>query len=57
MRVRGCEMNSRVKVAGFYEKLRYEREGEVFEEIGIPHVKMRKGISDARSIRNFPKRV
>jgi len=38
-----------------YEKSGCER--EVFEEIGIPHVKMRKGISDARSVQNSPKRV
>ena len=40
-----CELNSRVTVAVFYEKTGYARVGEVFEEIGIPHVKMRKGIT------------
>ena len=40
--VRECELHSRMNVADFYEKLGYEREGEVFEEIGLPHVKMRK---------------
>lgn len=28
--------------AGFYEHLGYEREGDPFEEAGIPHVAMRK---------------
>ena len=40
--VRECELHSRMNVADFYEKLGYERVGEVFEEIGLPHVKMRK---------------
>jgi len=42
--VREFELHSRVEVAGFYEKMGYVREGELFEEIGIPHVKMRKSI-------------
>ncbi|MCX8239534.1 MAG: GNAT family N-acetyltransferase [Akkermansiaceae bacterium] len=41
-RVRTCELHSRMNIADFYEKLGYERVGEVFEEIGLPHVKMRK---------------
>ena len=41
----GFELHSRMEVAGFYEKLGYEPEGGVFEEIGIPHVKMRKELS------------
>ncbi|MFT6239341.1 MAG: putative GNAT family N-acyltransferase [Akkermansiaceae bacterium] len=43
--LRECELHSRMDVADFYERLGYEREGEVFEEIGIPHVKMRKVIN------------
>ena len=29
-------------IMGLHQKLGFEREGEVFEEAGIPHVKMRK---------------
>ena len=41
----GCrrfEINSQVQAKGFYEKLGYKTEGEMFLEIGIPHVKMTK---------------
>ncbi len=40
--IREFELHSRLNVAGFYEALGYEREGEIFEEIGMAHVKMRK---------------
>ena len=39
-----CELNARLTVAVFYERTGYERVGGTFEEIGIPHVKMRKRI-------------
>lgn len=42
---RGIEhvwLNARCEVAAFYEKLRYERRGPVFTEVGIPHVRMDK---------------
>lgn len=35
-------LHSRESVVGFYEKLGYERVGDVFVEVGIPHLKMRK---------------
>ena len=35
-------LHARENVIGFYEGLGYEREGDVFIEVGIPHVKMRK---------------
>ena len=35
-------LHSRETVAGFYDGLGYERVGDVFTEVGIPHVKMRK---------------
>lgn len=35
-------LHAREGVAEFYEALGYEREGEVFTEVGIPHIKMRK---------------
>ena len=40
--VKRFELNARVDVAGFYDKLNYHRKGEIFEEIGLPHVKMIK---------------
>ncbi len=40
--VRRAELNSRQNVTGFYEALGYSREGDVFHEISIPHVKMKK---------------
>ena len=38
-------LHSREVVAGFYEALGYERVGEIFTEVGIPHVKMRKRLA------------
>jgi predicted GNAT family N-acyltransferase len=35
-------LHSQTTAAGFYATLGYEREGEEFEEAGIPHVKMWK---------------
>ncbi len=35
-------LHSREPVVGFYEALGYERVGESFAEIGIPHQRMRK---------------
>ena len=35
-------LHSREVVVGFYEKLGFTIEGESFEEVGIPHRKMRK---------------
>lgn len=32
-------------IMGLYQKLGFEPEGEVFEEAGIPHVKMRRKLS------------
>ena len=40
--VQRFELNARVDVAGFYDSLNYHRKGGVFEEIGLPHVKMIK---------------
>ncbi|UBF25694.1 GNAT family N-acetyltransferase [Kovacikia minuta CCNUW1] len=36
------QMNAQEQVRDFYQKLGFEPEGAVFEEAGIPHVKMRK---------------
>lgn len=47
--VGNCELNARLAVAGFYLKTGYEQVGEIFEEIGIPHVKMRKLIKQGGS--------
>ena len=35
-------LHAQQTAAGFYGRLGYEREGEAFEEAGIPHVAMRK---------------
>ena len=43
--VRTCELNSRLTVSGFYKAIGYRPVGEVFEEIGLPHVKMVKELS------------
>lgn len=37
-----CQLNSKYGVFGFYEKCGYEVASDVFEEAGIPHVKMIK---------------
>lgn len=35
-------LNAQVPVRGFYEKFEFEPEGDVFEEAGIPHIRMKK---------------
>jgi len=35
-------MNAQVPVKEFYEKFGFEPEGNVFEEAGIPHIRMKK---------------
>lgn len=35
-------LHSRATVVGFYSKLGYSKEGDIFNEIGIPHQKMVK---------------
>lgn len=37
-------LNSQVYIKSLYEKLGFRQVGEVFDEAGIPHVKMRKNI-------------
>lgn len=37
-------LHARVPVVGFYQKLGYAVEGEVYEEVGIPHQNMRKDL-------------
>lgn len=39
------ELNAREEAVGFYEKLGYEREGERFVEVSIPHWKMVRGVA------------
>jgi N-acetylglutamate synthase-like GNAT family acetyltransferase len=41
---REITMHARETAVPFYEKLDYERVGEQFEEVTIPHWKMRKGV-------------
>lgn len=38
-------LHARQVVAGFYQALGYRIEGGVFEEIGLPHLKMRKVVT------------
>ena len=37
-------LHAREEVVGFYETLDYERFGDRFDELGIPHFKMRKAL-------------
>jgi predicted GNAT family N-acyltransferase len=38
-------LHAQVAVAGFYRRLGYVEEGDLFDEAGIPHVAMRKKIA------------
>lgn len=40
--IRLVYMNAQQSVQGFYEKLGFEPEGTVFEEAGIPHIRMKQ---------------
>ena len=40
------ETHARLVARGFYERCGYEAYGDVFEEISIPHIKMRKSLKD-----------
>ena len=42
------ELNARLEAVGFYKQLDYQEIGEVFEEVGIPHIKMIKELHVAR---------
>tara|TARA_R110002073_G_scaffold125486_6_gene270037 strand:- start:158 stop:508 length:351 start_codon:yes stop_codon:yes gene_type:complete len=45
LRARGfreVELNARETAVPFYEKQGYERVGDLFEKLGIPHLKMQK---------------
>ena len=42
---RSAVLHSRATVGGFYESLGYVREGDEFEEIGIPHILMTKALN------------
>lgn len=44
-----CELNARLTVVGFYERAGYAGVGDLFEEIGMPHFKMRKLIRSGGS--------
>jgi predicted GNAT family N-acyltransferase len=58
--VKEIMLESQEHARGFYENLGYKQEGEVFEEVGIPHVKMVKKLEkntendlDVEAINNF----
>jgi predicted GNAT family N-acyltransferase len=38
-------LNAQLAVKDFYQKLGFSAEGEIFEEAGIPHVRMRKRLN------------
>jgi predicted GNAT family N-acyltransferase len=38
-------LNAQLAVKDFYQKLGFSPEGEIFEEAGIPHVRMRKRLN------------
>jgi predicted GNAT family N-acyltransferase len=40
------ELNARESAVAFYKKLGYTVEGDVFEEVSIPHFRMVKKIKD-----------
>lgn len=47
----GCEkvvLHARLSAVGFYSKLGYHGEGEVFTEVGLPHRKMRKRLVEPK---------
>jgi predicted GNAT family N-acyltransferase len=37
-------LHAQTRVAGFYDRLGYRRTSGIFEEAGIPHVRMHKGL-------------
>jgi predicted GNAT family N-acyltransferase len=41
-------LHARESAVPFYERLGYERVGERFEEVSIPHWRMRKGMAGGR---------
>ena len=41
-------LHAQLPAAGFYDRRGYDREGEEFEEAGIPHVAMRKRFERAK---------
>lgn len=44
--IRDFSLHARLVVAGFYEAMGFQREGEEFEEIGLPHIAMRRILRD-----------
>lgn len=44
--VRDAILESQTHAESFYRKLGFTTEGEVFEDVGIPHIKMRKHIGE-----------
>ena len=48
--VTGFELHARLAIAPFYDSLGYQRHSDLFEEIGLPHVKMTKSLRGSESI-------
>ncbi|MBF6599506.1 MAG: GNAT family N-acetyltransferase [Dehalococcoidia bacterium] len=42
--LRRCRLSAQVHAAGFYERAGYTRLGDVYDEVGIPHVGMEKAL-------------
>lgn len=45
--IKKAVMDAQVSAQGFYEKLGYLTDGPVFEEVGIPHIKMYKILKES----------
>jgi len=45
--LREVRLSAQLHAAGFYARAGYVREGDVYDEVGIPHVAMRKRLSPA----------
>jgi predicted GNAT family N-acyltransferase len=41
------KINAQTQVQGFYQKLGFEPQGDVFDEAGIPHIDMRKQVTQS----------
>ncbi|MES2924919.1 MAG: GNAT family N-acetyltransferase [Verrucomicrobiota bacterium] len=49
--IRRLSCHARTHVAGFYESLGFQKSGDEFTEVGIPHVKMERFLERAKEYR------
>ena len=40
--IKKIRLDAQITAAGFYEKMKYEKKGKSFTEVGIPHIRMEK---------------